>query len=506
MLRFAADREKLEVLFDIYARINSTYADLKALLTQIITSATELTEGEASSLMLVDPENNKLYFEIALGPKGPSVKQYSVNMGEGIAGWVAEKNTSLIVNDAQKDARFFPEIAEKIGFPTSSILAVPMRVKDKLVGVIEILNKRGGKKFTEEDLQWLEIFSTQAAIAVQNARSFQQVRNELSVLQDKVQVGEGYHTFVGQSRLIMEKLAIARKAAETDSSVLLLGESGVGKELFAEQIHLASPRARMPFIRVNCAAIPEALLESELFGHVKGAFTDAIADRRGRFELADGGTIFLDEIADMPLPLQAKLLRVIQSRTFERIGASEPMRVNVRIVAATNHQLEKDVADGRFRADLFYRLNVLPIQIPPLRERKEDIPRLAEFFLRKHSREAKKQLSGFSDEAMELLLSYAWPGNVRELSNAVERAVVFSRDDKIRAESLTLSSGGRAADEVYAERTLREALNIFKKHFITKALESNGWHQTRTAKALAIQRSYLSKLVKELSIMKERGV
>jgi Nif-specific regulatory protein len=506
MLRFAADREKLEVLFDIYTRINSTYADLKALLTQIITSATELTEGEASSLMLVNPENNKLYFEIALGPKGHSVKQYSVNVGEGIAGWVAEKNTSLIVNDAQNDTRFYPEIAEKIGFPTTSILAVPMRVRDKLVGVIEILNKRGGKKFTEEDLQWLEMFSTQAAIAVQNARSFQQVRNELSVLQDKVQVGEGYHTFIGESRIITEKLDIARKAAETDSSVLLLGESGVGKELFAEQIHLASPRSRMPFIRVNCAAIPEALLESELFGHVKGAFTDAVADRRGRFELADGGTIFLDEIADMALPLQAKLLRVIQSRSFERIGASEPMQVNVRIIAATNHELEKDVAEGRFRADLFYRLNVLPIQIPPLRERREDIPLLAEFFLRKHSRETKKQFSGFSDEAMEQLLSYSWPGNVRELSNAIERAVVFSRDEKIRAESLTLSSGGRASDEVYAKKTLREALNIFKKHFITKALESNGWHQTRTAKALAIQRSYLSKLVKELSIMKERGV
>jgi Nif-specific regulatory protein len=506
MLRFAADREKLEVLFDIYARINSTYADPKALLTQIIESATELTEGEASSLMLVNPENNKLYFEIALGPKGPSVKQYSVHMGEGIAGWVAEKNTSLIVNDVQNDARFYPEIAQKIGFPTTSILAVPMRVKDRLVGVIEIINKRGGKKFTEEDLQWLEMFSIQAAIAVQNARSFQRVRNELSVLQDKVHVEEGYHTFIGESRIIKEKIDIARKAAETDSSVLLLGESGVGKELFAEQIHLASPRARQPFIRVNCAAIPEALLESELFGHVKGAFTDAIADRRGRFELADGGTLFLDEIADMSLALQAKLLRVIQSRTFERVGMSEPLHVDVRIIAATNHNLEREVAGGQFRADLFYRLNVLPIHIPPLRERPEDIPLLAEFFLRKHSRETKKQLSGFSDEAMEQLLSYSWPGNVRELENAVERAVVFSRDDRIRAESLTLSAGGASGGEGYSERTLREALNIFKKHFITKALEANGWHQTRTAKALAIQRSYLSKLVKELSIMKERGV
>ena len=505
MLRFAADREKLEVLFDIYARINSNYADLKGLLTLIIESATELTEGEASSLLLVDPETNTLFFEIALGPKGPSVKQYSVNMGEGIAGWVAEKNTSLIVNDVASDARFYPDIARKIGFPATSILAVPMRVKDRCVGVIEILNKKDGKKFTEEDLQWLEIFSTQAAIAIQNARSFKRVRDELSLLQEKVQTGEGWHEFIGESRAIAEKLAIARKAAATDSSVLLLGESGVGKELFAEQIHLASPRAGKPFIRVNCAAIPEALLESELFGHVKGAYTDAISDRRGRFELANGGTIFLDEVADMPLALQGKLLRVIQARTFERVGASESTRVDVRIVAATNRNLEAEVAEGRFRADLFYRLNVLPIHIPPLRERREDIPPLAAHFLRKHSRATKKQVRGFSDPAMALLLSYAWPGNVRELENAIERAVVFSREELIGPEALTLSAGGIGEDS-YAQKTLREALTVFKKHFITRALEANGWHQTRTAKALAIQRSYLSRLVRELNIMKERGV
>ena len=506
MVRFTADREKLDILFNIYARINSNYADLKALLTQIIESATELTEGEASSLMLLNPENNKLYFEIALGPKGPHVKQYSLNMGEGIAGWVAQKNTSLIVNDAQSDARFYPEIAQKIGFPTSSILAVPMRVRDRLVGVIEIINKRGGKKFGEDDLQWLEAFSTQAALAIQNAQSFQKVKTELSMLQDKVRTDEGYHTFIGESRTIREKLDIARKAAETDSSVLLLGESGVGKELFAEQIHLNSPRGSRQFIRVNCAAIPEPLLESELFGHVKGAFTDAVADRRGRFELADGGTIFLDEIADMPLSLQAKLLRVIQNKTFEKVGSSESIQVDVRIIAATNRNLDEEVAEGRFRKDLFYRLNVLPIRIPPLRERREDIPLLAEFFLRKHSRETKKQIQGFSDSAMEQLLSYSWPGNVRELENAVERAVVFTREESIRPEYFSLDSGQIADGDSYSQKTLREALNIFKKHFITKALEANGWHQTRTAKALDIQRSYLSKLVRELNILKERGV
>ena len=507
MLRFTPDREKLAVLLDIYARINSTWTDRTALLTRILESATELTEGEASSLMLVNPENRKLYFEIALGPKGPSVKRFSLNMGEGIAGWVAEKNTSLIVNDAGSDPRFRRDIAEQVGYPAASILAVPMRLKDRCVGVIEILNKKGGRTFTEEDLEWLEVFSTQAAIAIQNAGTYQQVSEELARLRDRdVPPGGPWHEMIGASRVLGEKLEIARRAAGTDSSVLLMGESGVGKELFAERIHLASPRREGPFIRVNCAALPEGLLESELFGHVKGAFTDAASDRRGRFELADGGTIFLDEVADIPLGVQAKLLRVIQQRTFEPVGSSEPRTVDARIVAATNRELEGEVAAGRFRADLFYRLNVLPIRIPPLRERREDIPPLAEHFLRLHAAEAKKGVRGFTPGAVEAMLTYTWPGNVRELANAVERAVVFARGELIDADELTLSGSAAPGGEAYAGRTLREALNIFKRHFIARALEANGWHQTRTARALNIQRSYLSKLVKELGIIRERGV
>jgi Nif-specific regulatory protein len=326
------------------------------------------------------------------------------------------------------------------------------------------------------------------------------------LLQDQVQEGKGYHTFIGESRIIKSCLDIAWKAAETSSSVLLQGESGVGKELFAEQIHLKSPRRDNPFIRVNCAALPENLLESELFGHVKGAFTDAYADRRGRFELADGGTIFLDEIAEIPITLQAKMLRVIQQRTFEKVGASEPVQVDVRIIAATNKNLEKEVAEGRFRADLYYRLNVLPILIPPLRERREDIPLLADFFLKKHSSETKKQIRGFDEEAMAMLLSYHWPGNVRELENAVERSVVLAHGEFIRAEALALNAEDSPGGETYADKTLKEAIMAFKKHFISRALERFQYNQTRTANALNIQRSYLSKFVKELEIERQRGV
>ena len=502
MLKSAIDRNKFETLIEINALINSEYSDGKELLRTIIESATRLMEADASSLLLVNPENNKLYFEIALGAKGPEVQRFSLNMGEGIAGWVAANNRSLIVNDVQSDSRFFADISEKINFPTKSILAVPMRVKERCVGVIEIINKIDGGNFSEEDLEWLEIFATQAAIAVQNSRSLQRVQEEITLLQDELQTDKGYHTFIGESKAIRDKLDIALRAARTDSSVLLLGESGVGKELFAEQIHLHSPRSNNPLIRVNCAALPENLLESELFGHVKGAFTDASSDRRGRFELADGGTIFLDEICDLPLNLQVKLLRVIQHRVFERVGGSEAIKVDVRIIAATNKDIEAEVENGRFRPDLYYRLNVLPIYIPPLRERRDDVPILADFFLRRFNREIKKQITGFAPEAMEVLLSYSWPGNVRELENAVERAVVITQDETITPDVFVLDKISQSPEDAYSGRSLKEAVNIFKKHYIRQTLDMNRWNQTKTARLLGIQRTYLSRLIKELNIIR----
>ena len=417
MLTSKIDVKRLETLIEINTLINSNYTDVKTLLTRILESATRLTNGEASSLLLVNPENNKLYFEIALGSKGPQMKNFSLNMGEGIAGWVALHNTSLIVNDVDNDPRFYMDIDKSVGFTTASILAVPMRIKERCVGVIEIINRLDGRLFDDEDLQWLEVFATQAAIAIQNARSYQKIRDEIYLLQDQIQEVRGYHTFIGKSAVINEKLSIAKKVATTDSSVLIMGESGVGKELFAEQIHLHSQRSNGPFIRINCAALPEHLLESELFGHVKGAFTDAISDRRGRFELADGGTIFLDEIGELPLNLQAKLLRVIQHKVFEKVGSSEPQKVDVRILAATNKDMDKALEEGKFRRDLYYRLNVLPFYIPPLRERPDDIPELADFFLIRINRETKKQIRGFTSESMDSLISYHWPGNVRELEN-----------------------------------------------------------------------------------------
>jgi len=310
----------------------------------------------------------------------------------------------------------------------------------------------------------------------------------------------GFRELVYKSAAIGEKIGIVDKAAGTDSSVLIMGESGVGKEIFAEQIHLRSRRRLAPFVRVNCAAIPEGLLESELFGHVRGAFTGAAGSRKGRFEVADGGTIFLDEIGDLPPALQAKLLRVLQEKTFEKVGSDRTVSVDVRILAATNRDIESMVESGAFRGDLYYRLCVLPLRIPPLRSRPEDIPELARFFLAKRARAAGRRFEGFTEDAVEAMIAYPWPGNVRELENCVERACALA-GERIGREDLFPglgSEGGGGRD-----RNLKAALGAFKASFVRKVLDEHGWNQTAAAKALGIQRTYLSRLIKELDIARE---
>ncbi|MDR3114661.1 MAG: sigma 54-interacting transcriptional regulator [Treponema sp.] len=494
------DFRKFNTLIEINTLINSNYRDAHSLVTQILDSATLLCECESSSLLLLDRETGELYFAIALGSKGAEVKRFTVKLEEGIAGWVVRHNKSVIINDVLNDKRHLQSIAQEIDYPSRTMMAVPMRVKDQCIGVIELINKRNAQSFVQDDLEWLEIFANQAALAIVNVQSIEKARDEIQHLQEQLKKDQGYHTMIAKSPIMTAKLEIVDRIAKTDSSVLILGESGVGKELFAEQIHLRSLRSAKPFIRVNCAALPEGLLESELFGHVKGAFTSAITDRRGRFELAEGGTVFLDEIGDLALPLQAKLLRVIQEKTFEKVGSETSITVNVRILAATNKDIEALVAKGEFRNDLYYRLNVLPLYIPPLRQRPEDIPELAAFFLAQGIRETKKQFTGFSQEAMDAMLAYSWPGNIRELENCVERACVIGKNKWIQEEDLFLKKTASPSFQAGGSRNLKSALTVFKAYFIQKVLEEHHGNQTETAKALDIQRTYLSKLIKELHI------
>lgn len=494
------DLNKFNTLIEINTLINSNYACVHDLLSLIMESAMRLSDAEASSLMLLNKEKQELYFEVALGSKGNEVKKYTVKLGEGIAGWVAQHNKSLIVNDVLNDKRHLSGMAEQIKYTSKTMMTVPMRIKDECIGVIQVINKNNNGIFIQEDIEWLEIFANQAALAIINAKSMEDANSEIKILQDRLKTDQGYHTMIAKSPAILEKMEIIDRLAKTDTSVLILGESGVGKELFAEQIHLRSQRSGFPFVRVNCAALPEGLLESELFGHVKGAFTNAISKRQGRFEMADGGTIFLDEIGDLPLSLQAKILRVIQERKFEKVGSDSTITVNVRILAATNKDIEAQVEKGEFRGDLYYRLNVLPIYIPPLRQRQEDIPALARFFLDNYMGETKKQFSGFSQDAIEAMLTYPWPGNVRELQNCIERACVIGKNKWIGREDLFFKTTVDSAECETTDRNLKTAINVFKSTFIRKVLEENNWNQTETAKALAIQRTYLSRLLKELDI------
>lgn len=499
------DAEKLSSLIEINTLINTSYSDKNALLIYILESAMRLVKCESSSLLLVNKADNTLHFEVALGPKGPEAKSIPVSQGS-IAGWVYEHKQSLIINDVPNDPRFYSGVQEKTGYVTKNMIAVPMLVKDGCIGVIELLNKAESADFTEEDLKIIELLGTQASVAYRNAETYNEARNEINVLQNTITSGSEFHSFIAKSSVITDLIDVVNQVAKTNSSVLILGESGVGKELFAEQIHLKSSRAKKPFVRVNCAALSPLLLESELFGHVKGAFTDAISNRKGRFEMADGGTIFLDEIGELPLDLQVKLLRVIQSKNFERVGSSETITVDVRIVAATNRDIEKMVQEGSFRSDLYYRLNVLPIYVPPLRQRREDIEPLAMYFLRKFSVETKKHFINFSQQALEALYSYFWPGNVRELENTIERACVLGTPPTINVSDLRLNTKKSTEDNYVSnveedeDKTLKTAINKFKKSYVTKILEQTSWNQTEAGKILGIQRTYVSRLINELGI------
>jgi len=320
---------------------------------------------------------------------------------------------------------------------------------------------------------------------VEQVRERRRLLAENRDLREALQTQHRIEGIIGEGGRMLEVLSLVRRVAPSDATVLIRGESGTGKELIAKAIHYASSRASAPLIRVNCAALPETLLESELFGHEKGAFTGALTARKGRFELADGGSLFLDEIGDLSLPLQAKLLRVLQEREFERIGSSKSIRVNVRILAATHTNLEALVKTGQFREDLYYRLNVVTISLPALRERREDLPLLMDHFLRLFAEKNRKTIRGFTQEARGVLLRYDYPGNVRELENIIERAVVLTRDDVIGRADLPLSAQGFDEKDT-EEASLPATVEGVERRMIREALVRSGGVQTRAAEMLGI--------------------
>jgi DNA-binding NtrC family response regulator len=336
------------------------------------------------------------------------------------------------------------------------------------------------------------------ALVVAKALERETLRREVEILSEEV--GERHRLVLGKSAKMSQAADAAKKAAASKATVLLLGESGTGKELLARAIHNWSERKDKPFVAINCVGLSKDLLESELFGHEKGAFTGAHQLKKGKMELADGGTVFLDEVGDITAELQTKLLRFLQEREFERVGGTRTMRVDVRIIAATNRNLGADIKDGRFREDLYYRLNVVAIHLPPLRDRKEDVPELTKFFLQRFSKETKKEFSDITPEAMDQLLAYHWPGNVRELANIIERAVVLGAGSKLDLDDLPDGVTGAALPASSTDLSYHDGVDAARRDLIQKALAQAEGNRTEAAKLLGLHKTHLFRLLKSLKI------
>ncbi|MCP4672496.1 MAG: GAF domain-containing protein [Desulfobacula sp.] len=457
-----------------------------------IEKAVRIMQAKAGSLLLLDQNTETLYFKVATGEKKDEVKKFEVKLGQGIAGKVAQTGVPMIIPDVSEDPQWNRDISESIGIQTQSIACAPMKVGDEIIGVVETIDKIDGSPFLDTDLKILTEFGELAAHAIGNAKKIVQVNRENKNL--KEELGLKYQ-IVGESQAVKKIINEATKVANSEATTLILGESGTGKELLARMIHRLSVRKDKPMIVLNCAALPESLLEDELFGHEKGAYTGAMGSKNGKFELADEGTIFLDEIGEMSPGMQAKLLRVLQEGMFYRVGGNKPIFVNVRVISATNRDIVKDVEDGNFREDLYYRLNVVKIQMPALRERRDDLSHLAKYFLDMFKRERGLPDLTISKEAMEKIMQYDWPGNVRELRNALERAVVMGDGQEVLPEDLPITDPKMKYPGLQVGLTLNEALNSFKKEFIKLNLSSTGGNRSQAAKVMGIQRTYLSRLI-----------
>ena len=474
--------------------------ELDKALTAIMNSLGKALHAGASSLLLLDESGSTLHFKTCTGDKASEVKTFSLPIGEGIVGWVAKNGKPLLVSDAQHDPRHAKEIADKLDFPCQSIMAAPVRDGGRTIGAVEVINRTDGRPFDEHDLSYLMALSNLIGIALRNAKVHTRVQSENAELRQALEV---QRPIIGNHPLMREALDLVRKMAPYDVTVLVTGESGTGKELIARAIHQLSSRAKGPFLPVNCSAVPDSLIESELFGHEKGAFTGAISERKGKFELADGGTLFLDEIGDMTLSAQSKVLRAIEERTFDRVGGSKHVTSNARIVAATNKDLRDQVEKSLFREDLYYRLNELCIPLPPLRNRTEDILPLADYFIQNFGRQFGKKIGGVANGARQLLQQYDWPGNVRELRNAMKTAVILADGVAICPEHLPLQIRSAARLRRRPRSESNGSLASAERDHILAILTEAEWNKTRAAGILDISRPTLDAKIKAFDLKKE---
>ena len=486
----------IQVLRKISDLFTSTSLKVDELLAMVMDAAKDIIGVKNGSLLLVQDEKTyKLQFYQASGKNMGQLKDIDLPPGVGISGFVAKTGEAVISDDVAKDPRWYGSVSEKLKLPIQSMASFPLVIDKKVIGVVQFLDKADGSTFNKTDIDILKRFASLMAKFFQLSKTRHMLGEEFGRLKEHYQ---HRYTIVGESEPVRKCIIMAEKVAQSKATVLLNGESGTGKELFAHLIHDRSQRQNKPFLSVSCGALPASILERELFGHEKGAFTGADTKKIGLFEAANTGTLFLDEIGELPLDMQVKLLRVIQEESFMRLGGTETINVDVRLITATNRDLEKEILEKKFRQDLFYRINVIKITLPPLRDKLGDIADLLTYFLKKHSPEGqpiKKPGKGLVSH----LMSYSWPGNIRELENSVERAIVLTDEEELPPEAFPFEIP-QAPIEFNVGSPLKEASDSFRTTFISNTLKSTGGNRTKAAQVLGVQRSYLSRLLKELGI------
>jgi Nif-specific regulatory protein len=487
----------LNVLLDFSRTVNSVHG-LAALQEKVLEAVLAIVPADQAAVLLT--EDGTTGFSSIVGRNRRLGPNQPIHASQTILSRVLEENLAVLSNDVQTDDEY--RIAESLlERRVHSVLAVPLEVQGKVLGVMYLDASSPGARFDSDLLELVTTLGNITALAIENARHLERLGGENRRLHEELNI---HHSMIGESKAMHEVYEFVSRVAGRDSTVLISGESGTGKELVARAVHTNSARADKPFVAINCAAITETLLESELFGHERGAFTGAVSQKKGKLEVAEGGTVFLDEIGELAVPMQAKLLRVLQEREFERVGGTRPIKLDVRLIAATNRDLKEASRTGAFRPDLYYRLNVVSLHMPALRERREDIPMLAAFFAAQYGEKVKRHVAGIAPEARACLTRYDWPGNVRELENAIERAVVLGSTELILAEDLPDSILEETAASGEPLSALHDGIREAKKVLIERAIEQASGNYTDAAKILGVHPNHLFRLIRTLNLKPKR--
>ncbi len=502
--------KELKLLFEISRRL-SEILDLHDALKPVLPLMAEYLHILRGSITILNRDTGEIFIDEAYGLLPEEQARGRYRLGEGITGQVIDTGREIVVPRISDEPQFLDRTGARRNLDGRFVtfICVPIKIGAEVIGALSVDRPYLEEFLCDRDVRLLSII---ASCISQAARLRQLAQEEVATLKsenrrlyDELTGKFGPQSIIGKSRPMLDVYELIDKVSKTNATVLILGESGVGKERVAQAIHYHSHLAAKPYLKVNCAALPENLIESELFGHEKGAFTGATTKRIGRFEMAEEGTIFLDEIGELTLALQAKLLRILQEKEYERVGGSVTLKANVRVIAATNRNLEGQVREGRFREDLYYRLNIFPVTVPPLRERKADIALLAHYFVGKYSREIGKQVKAISDAALSLIKRYDWPGNVRELENCIERAIILTTDGLIHRHQLPAHIQKEAANLTTRNcGTLGETLDAVERGLIVEALEESSGNMAKAARALGISERMMGLRVAKFGIDPKR--